>query len=383
MNLTGINGPVTFDTGAGYTIALSGTLSGNGGLIVANSGILDLSGANVYTGDTVVNAGSTLELDASGSDPTTIRLANTGTLKLTFTGNYTVLGCYTNGVALPVGTYNASNLGNFIEGPGNLVVAPIVGPQPTVAYTANINTSYGGASNPGPLNMGQIFQVNGAGIEVFQLGFFDYQGQPLAGPHTVTLFSNQTAIGSVTVPAGSATNLLSGYAFVALSTPVYLPAGSYTVLAYGVDAADPYGEGSQGNVGFNGSASLTAVNTCFDFTTQGSPDYPDGPGDAPYGAVSLTWGDPSADASFTYTNVTVVTAPVVNPPVVSGGNLILTGTGGSAGAPYTWLTSTNVTTPIALWIMNTSGSFDGSGNFSNSIPISPTTPSQFYLFRTP
>jgi autotransporter-associated beta strand protein len=171
----------------------------------------------------------------------------------------------------------------------------------TVAYTANALTSYGGASTSGPLNMGQIFQVNGAGIEVFQLGFFDYQGQPLAGSHTVTLFTNQTAIASVTVPAGSATNLLNGYAFAALSTPIYLPAGSYTVLAYGVDTADPYGEGSDGNVGFNGSANLSAVNTCFDFTAQGSPDYPGGPGDtgSPW---SLTWGDPSADASFTYTN---------------------------------------------------------------------------------
>jgi autotransporter-associated beta strand protein len=175
----------------------------------------------------------------------------------------------------------------------------------TVAYTANVNTSYGGASTgngySSTLNMGQIFSVKGAGIEVFQLGFFDYQNHPLAGPHTVTLFTNQTAIASVTIPAGSAALLLDSYAFEPLSTPIYLPAGSYTVLAYGVDAADPYGEGSQGNVGFNGSANLSAVNTCFDFTAQGSPDYPGGPGDTgnPW---SITWGDPSADASFTYTN---------------------------------------------------------------------------------
>jgi fibronectin-binding autotransporter adhesin len=172
----------------------------------------------------------------------------------------------------------------------------------TVAYTANVNTSYGGASTGNTLNMGQIFSVNGAGIEVFQLGFFDYQNHPLASSHTVTLFSGQTAIASVTIPAGSAAPLLDSYAFEPLSTPIYLPAGSYTVLSYGVDGSDPYGEGSSGNVGFNGSANLTAVNTCFDFTTQGSPDYPGGAGDTgnPW---SVTWGDPSADASFTYTNV--------------------------------------------------------------------------------
>jgi hypothetical protein len=303
---------------------------------------------------------------------------------LTSTGNYTVLGCYTNGVALPLGTYNVSNLGTFIEGSGNLVVAATVIAQ-TVAYTANVNTSYGGASTgnsfSSTLNMGQIFQVNRSGIEVFQLGFFDYQNHPLAGPHTVTLFTNQTAIASVTIPAGSATNLIDGYAFEPLSAPIYLPAGSYTVLAYGVDGSDPYGEGSAGNVGFNGSANLTAVNTCFDFTTQGSPDYPGGIGDvgSPW---SVTWGDPSADASFTYVTA-ATTPPVVNHPAISGGNLILTGSGGTAGAGYTWLTSTNVASPIASWTTNSTGNFDGSGDFSNAIPVIRSVPAKFFRLRTP
>jgi hypothetical protein len=75
--------------------------------------------------------------------------------------------------------------------------------------------------------------------------------------------------------------------------------------------------------------------------------------------------------------------PVVNRPIASGGNLILTGSGGSAGAHYTWLTSTNVTTPIALWVTNTTGNFDGSGDFSNAIPISISTPAKFFRLRTP
>ncbi len=75
--------------------------------------------------------------------------------------------------------------------------------------------------------------------------------------------------------------------------------------------------------------------------------------------------------------------PVVSKPVVADGNLILTGSGGNAGAHYTWLASTNLTTPIALWITNTSGSFDGSGNFSNAVPIGTGTPAQFFRLRTP
>ena len=62
---------------------------------------------------------------------------------------------------------------------------------------------YGGASgaNGNNLNIGNTFNVTGAGITVYSLGAFDYQGDGLASSHIVTLFSNQTALASVTVPA--------------------------------------------------------------------------------------------------------------------------------------------------------------------------------------
>jgi len=201
INLTGSNGPVTFNT-AGNTVTLSGTVSGSGGLTVNGGGTLDLSGAVSYAGNTTVNTGTTLELDQTGSSPGTFHLANGAVLNLNFSGTFVVGGCYTNGVALGVGTYTSVSLPGFITGSGSLTVS----------------------------------------------------------------------------------------------------------------AATP---------------------------------------------------------------------PVVNRPTISGGNLILTGNGGSAGAHYTWLSSTNVTIPIALWITNTVGNFDGSGDFSNAIPVSLSTPAKFFRLRTP
>ena len=66
-------------------------------------------------------------------------------------------------------------------------------------------TVYGGASgaNGNHLNIGNTFNVTGAGITVYQLGAFDWQGDGLASSHIVTLFSNQTAIASVTVLGGA------------------------------------------------------------------------------------------------------------------------------------------------------------------------------------
>jgi len=81
----------------------------------------------------------------------------------------------------------------------------------------------------------------------------------------------------------------------------------------------------------------------------------------------------SASSFETYV-VPVTTPPVVNHPVTSDGNLILTGSGGTAGAGYTLLASTNVATPMASWTTNTTGNFDGSGDFSNAIPVNVSQP---------
>ena len=67
MTLTGINGNANIDT-AGYTVGLSGVLSGIGGFNKLGTGTLSLNTLNTYSGDTTVNGG-TLEI-AGGIDPT-------------------------------------------------------------------------------------------------------------------------------------------------------------------------------------------------------------------------------------------------------------------------------------------------------------------------
>ncbi|HEX7655051.1 MAG TPA: hypothetical protein VF607_16195, partial [Verrucomicrobiae bacterium] len=121
MKLTGINGATTFNP-AGNNITLSGSLSGPGGLVVNGGGTLELAGANSYAGDTTVGTGSTLKLDVAGSTSAAMRVANGAFLGLNYLGTYTVGNFYTNGVALPNGTYTAANLPAFISGTGSLQV---------------------------------------------------------------------------------------------------------------------------------------------------------------------------------------------------------------------------------------------------------------------
>lgn len=81
--------------------------------------------------------------------------------------------------------------------------------------------------------------------------------------------------------------------------------------------------------------------------------------------------------------VSVASQPVIGSTRVSGGNLILSGTGGTTNGTFYVLTSTNVATPLANWTPLLTNTFDGSGNFSVTNAIVPGVPHEFYLLKTP
>jgi hypothetical protein len=106
----------------------------------------------------------------------------------------------------------------------------------------------------------------------------------------------------------------------------------------------------------------------FDFTPQGSQDF----GWSGYTEIVLQGS-----------NLAATTAPVINSAYISGGNLILTGTGGTPNYAYDVLTTTNLSTPLANWTVLTTGVTDGSGAISNAIPVIVANPAGFFRLRTP
>jgi hypothetical protein len=78
----------------------------------------------------------------------------------------------------------------------------------------------------------------------------------------------------------------------------------------------------------------------------------------------------------------VLQSPTPETPIVSGSNLILMGTGGTPNAGYTWLVTTNLSAPIK-WTTNSTGTLNGSGAFSNAIPINAASPACFFWLRMP
>jgi len=90
----------------------------------------------------------------------------------------------------------------------------------------------------------------------------------------------------------------------------------------------------------------------------------------------------AADGGISVTSLTVPT-PVINSVVLqsNGTNLVFSGNNGPVGGGYSVLSSTNLATPLGNWVLQATGTFDGSGGFSytNAIDV----PDRFLLLRIP
>ena len=65
---------------------------------------------------------------------------------------------------------------------------------------------------------------------------------------------------------------------------------------------------------------------------------------------------------------------------ISGSNLIVSGSGGLAGAGYYVMASTNLgALPLASWNMISTNVFAANGQFTSTIPIAPTIPQDFFI----
>jgi autotransporter-associated beta strand protein len=79
--------------------------------------------------------------------------------------------------------------------------------------------------------------------------------------------------------------------------------------------------------------------------------------------------------------VVAVATPHIGTTTISGTNVVLSGSGGTAGVGYTVLGQTNLAQPLNNWSIIGTGLFDNSGNFSFTNGITPGVPTSFYLIR--
>jgi len=77
------------------------------------------------------------------------------------------------------------------------------------------------------------------------------------------------------------------------------------------------------------------------------------------------------------------TPPVIGGIKLSGGNLVLSGSGGTAFGTYYVLTSTNVATPLTNWTRLLTNQFDGNGDFNLTNGMNTNLSQSFYLLQMP
>ena len=103
-------------------------------------------------------------------------------------------------------------------------------------------------------------------------------------------------------------------------------------------------------------------------------------------ALSVAGNATTIQADFDNVRLAVtpvsLVAPVLAQPHASGGSLIVMGSGGTPNAGYTWLATTNLSAPVN-WTTNSISTLNGTGAFSNTIPINPTQPAGFFRLRMP
>ena len=356
-----LNGGLNMGNG-GYTFGSSNSTAGNG------SQISGITGAN----GTIMNTGpGNLWITGSNTFAGTFRATNSGPLiflsvyalqNATLDMNAADSGAVICSADVIIGALTGSrnlNLGNHAVSIGN----------------KNADTIYSGAMT----NSGSLTKI---------------------GTGALTLNGNNTYPGQTTVSAGTlgGTGVISGPLTVAAAGTLAPgnPTGNLTInnnftnagtVFMALNASSLTANQVTGviNASYAGSlvvsnisgTSLAAGQTYQLFTASGTKTGNFSP------ITVLGAGSSGLTGIFNPANGQLTLAtPVINQVTLSGGNLILQGTNGTASATYSIITATNVTTPIRNWTTNATGTFGAGGVFSNSIIVGGNQ-AQFFRIKTP
>ena len=289
MTLSASGGNATIDT-AGFTVTLSGEISGPGGLTKTDSGTLALAGTNMYTGDTLVSRGTLQVINALALQGSTFDTSGSGSL------NFSNLTAATLG-----GLKGAGNLKL-----NNTALALTVGAN-------NANTTYSGT-----LSGGGSLTKTGAGT-LLLAGSNTYNGGTTVngGLLQFNVDSDVPGSGHITINSGGALALDSTGTYSTvngwLSSGKIVPAsaGALALIADDSETISMSGYaslslGASGSVTFNGT--LTPSGTTYNLGGGGgtltfAPTIT--------GATSLNVNGPGAvvlTGSNTYSGLTTISA---------------------------------------------------------------------------
>ncbi|QYM79705.1 autotransporter-associated beta strand repeat-containing protein [Horticoccus luteus] len=209
------------DTATDTTLAFAGLIQGFGNLTKSGAGTLVLSGANTYTGNTTVSAGTLVLGTGSTLQNSTVAL-NGGSLAFGLLTNATIGGLAGSGalalandsadaVALTIGANNAANTySGILSGPGSLIKTGTGSLTLSAANTYSGGTTISAGTLLGDATSLQGDILNNAALTFNQTTPGTYAGTlsgtgslTKTGTDNLTLSATNTYSGSTTVSAGT------------------------------------------------------------------------------------------------------------------------------------------------------------------------------------
>jgi autotransporter-associated beta strand protein len=353
----------------GGSVTINGAISGAGVVLdFVGAGTLSLSGANTYSGGTVINSGGLVFSGAGqlGGGAYAGDITNFGVLTWNSSAAQVL-----SGVISGTGALNQS-------GPGTLTLSGVDTYTGATAVNAGTLALSAAASVAGSTN---IAIAAGGTFNVSVLtGFAVGAAQTLSGAGAV---SGSVAVNGTLSPGSS------GFGALTFSNALTLAAGSTNIFKISSspltnDAVTVLGALTNGGTLVVTNVATTALseNQSFQlFTAAGRHGFfprvvlPPLP-------VGLGWNTNEINTA-SLLSIVVTNQPSIQPPGFSADGLVIAGGQGVANAAYYLLTSTNPATPLTEWTPVTTNYFDAAGNFNFTNPPDPAQPAQFFILEVP
>ncbi len=361
-----VNGGVVFqmdkDSSSSVHSILSLIINPNGTAVVTGSGGRQIG---TTTTGTVTLSGGTLDLNGS-SESVFAMTFNSGTLANGSNSTAATLTMFTN--------INVKSTNCFVD------------------VTTNSSLDIAGTV----IGTGGLVKLDAGALHLD--GTNTYTGPTVVSNGLLSFTTATTAGGNYTVASGELEAILDPTGGKLQMTMSNLTFGTGTRMGFDL-ASGSFGDttsslADSGSLTMNGNVAVDVTNAPGDTNDDLLLTYTNrqGPGNFVAGNIPLGAyiNDNKAAGKVTLT----YTQPPPQPPVFTSVGRVFTsgvltgitfaGTNGPPSGTYHILSSTNVALhPLSAWTVVKSGSFDGSGNFTDSVSVSPGVTRTFYALSVP